>query len=89
MTMLQETETLNQLSRHAGEVLFGIFFLFIGLIGLLVAALRRDKNARILVWLALWSGTYGLRLMISSQFIGIIAPQWVQPYLTYIGPDHQ
>jgi len=58
--MMNGLENLGQLSIEVGEILFGSFFLLIGIISIGIALIRRGKDFKILVWLALWTGIYGI-----------------------------
>jgi len=46
--------------------------------------MRRDKSARILIWLGLWSGTYSIRLLIKSPAVTVHFPHMFQICFPYI-----
>ena len=46
-----------------------------------IAIIRRVEGTRILIWLAFWSGLYGLRLLILSPAVQL--PQYIQYILPY------
>lgn len=56
----------------------------IGLTTAGIAVIRRGKNVRILIGLALWSGMYGVRPLILSPAVRVNLPQWFQFYIPYI-----
>jgi len=67
--MQNEIGTVEQLGLQLGEIIFGTFFLFFGLASAAIALLRREKGSQILIWLAVWSGIYGIKLLISTSVI--------------------
>ncbi len=67
--MQTEIDTIGQLRLELGQVIFGTFFVIIGLFSGAIALLRREKGSQILIWLAVWSGIYGLKLLISTSVI--------------------
>lgn len=76
--MQNEMQNISQLSRQLGEITFGTFFLLVGLVSASIALLRRGKDIKILIWLAAWSGAYGIRLLIESPAVNIFLPQFIQ-----------
>ena len=48
------------------DIVWGTVFCFSGVVACALAAARRFTGARILVWLGVWSGLYGARLLWSS-----------------------
>ncbi len=76
--MQNEMQNISQLSQQLGEIIFGTFFLLVGLVSVSIALLRRGRDIRILIWLAAWSGAYGLRLLIESEAVNIFFPQFIQ-----------
>jgi phosphoserine phosphatase RsbU/P len=71
-------QNISQLNQQLGEIIFGTFFLLVGLVSASIALLRRGKDIKILVWLAAWSGAYGIRLLIESPAVIILFPQFIQ-----------
>jgi sigma-B regulation protein RsbU (phosphoserine phosphatase) len=69
---------------HVAEIIAGTFFLFISQSAFTVALIRRDKNVRILFWLGMWSGSYGLRLLMQSPLIISASPHWLQTVIPYV-----
>ncbi len=76
--MQNEMQNISQLSQQLGEIIFGTFFLLVGLVSASIALLRRGKDIKILIWLAAWSGAYGIRLLIESSAVIIFFPQFIQ-----------
>lgn len=81
--MMNGLENLGQLSIEVGEILFGSFFLLIGIISIGIALIRRGKDFKILVWLALWTGIYGIRLLIDSKLVLLLFPIYLIPYFKF------
>jgi phosphoserine phosphatase RsbU/P len=75
-------------SRFIGEVInliIGTSFINIGLVVLVVAAVRRrTAGARALFLLATWSAIYGLQRLNDCSFLIAILPHWVQVSVPYI-----
>ncbi len=76
--MQNEMQNIGQLSQQLGEIIFGTFFFLVGLVSASIALLRRGEDIKILIWLAAWSGAYGLRLLIESEAVNIYFPQFIQ-----------
>ena len=74
----------NQLNSHLGEIIFGTFFIVIALGAFTVSLIRRDRNARTLFWLGMWSGTYALRLIINCPPVNSSFPQWLYALVPWI-----
>ena len=82
--MPNEVQSIEQLSRQVGEIFFGTLFFLVGLIAAGIALIRRGRGVRILIWLALWSGLYGARMLITSPAIRPHFPQPLQIIFPYI-----
>lgn len=74
---------INQISIYVGEIFFGAIFLLIGLISAGIALIRRGRDLKILVWLALWTGVYGLRLLLESEAVRLLFPTYFLPYIKF------
>jgi phosphoserine phosphatase RsbU/P len=59
-------------------IMSGAVFLFIGLASCFLAAVRRRGGVRIFVWLGIWSGLWGARLLAESAAVVAASPHWVQ-----------
>ena len=59
-------------------IMSGAVFLFIGLASCCLAAVRRREGMRIFVWLGIWSGLWGARLLAESAAVVAALPHWVQ-----------
>jgi sigma-B regulation protein RsbU (phosphoserine phosphatase) len=59
-------------------ITFGAVFLFIGLASCFLGAVRRRGGLRIFVWLGIWSGAWGARLLAESPAVVAALPHWAQ-----------
>jgi sigma-B regulation protein RsbU (phosphoserine phosphatase) len=82
--MLDEQEIFNNLSNYLGEVVFGSLFLFIGIVICIISIIRRDKQELVLVWLSIWSGIYGIRILITSPLITSQLTDWLNLSIPYM-----
>lgn len=63
------------------SIMCGSVFLFVGLAACSFAAVRRRSQVRLFVWIGLWSGMYGGRLLLESPSFVAALPQWFQPHV--------
>lgn len=75
---------IEELSQQVGQIIFGTVFLLFGLTAASVTALRRGKSAWLLTWLGIWSGIYGVRVLISSSAVTRNFPDIVKPAVPYL-----
>ena len=68
---------------YVTEIISGTFFSVFGLGAFTAALIRHDKNPGVLFWLGLWSGSYGLRLLINCPLIETVSPHWLQVAFSY------
>lgn len=54
---------LTLLRTEIAYIVLGTLFLFFGLAALTIAAIRERREIRILIWLGIWSGAYGFKLV--------------------------
>jgi phosphoserine phosphatase RsbU/P len=69
------------------HVISGTIFLFMGLAACSVAALRPRSEARLFVWLGVWSAMYGASVLTRSQAVIAALPHSIQisvPYLKVV-----
>ncbi len=64
-----DQQTLLLLREQMGNIIMGTAFVLFGLGAATIAVIRRRSGVRILIWLAIWSGMYGVRLLI--RFLAI------------------
>jgi sigma-B regulation protein RsbU (phosphoserine phosphatase) len=72
---------MEKLSLEPWQIIFGTFFLIVGLLSASIALLRRGQDIKVLIWLAAWSGSFGIRALIETTSIKIILPQLLQNFI--------
>jgi len=80
-----QDQVLAMLRNQLVNIMSGAVFLFIGLASCSLAAVRRRGGVRIFVWLGIWSGFWGARLLAESAAVVAALPHWVQisvPFLS-------
>ena len=82
--MQNEIQIVAQIGHYVGEIIFGTVFLLVGLVAAAIAVMRRGTGFRILIWLAVWSGMYGARLLILSPPIRLHFPPSFQLAIPYL-----
>jgi sigma-B regulation protein RsbU (phosphoserine phosphatase) len=82
--MRTEEQSLELLSGQVGDIIMGTAFLLFGLAAAGIALIRRRSEVRILIWLAIWSGMYGARLLILSPAVITLFPQSLQIFRPYV-----
>jgi sigma-B regulation protein RsbU (phosphoserine phosphatase) len=65
-------------------VIVGTVFLFMGLAVCGIAAMRRRSGTRVLIWLGLWSATYGLRPLLKALVTLNLLPGWFRGSVLYV-----
>jgi sigma-B regulation protein RsbU (phosphoserine phosphatase) len=82
-----QDQVLAMLRGQLVGIMSGAVFLFIGLASCSLAAVRRRGGVRIFVWLGIWSGLWGARLLAESAAVVDALPHWVQisvPFLRIV-----
>ena len=82
--MPTDTQALELIRNQVGEIIFGTFFVLIGLIAGAIAVIRSGKGVKVIFWLAMWSGMYGIQLLIVSPAVSMFFPQLFQRFIPYI-----
>jgi sigma-B regulation protein RsbU (phosphoserine phosphatase) len=74
-------------ARSIGEVIFlitGTIFIVIGLVALVVAAIRRRASGwRAVLWLGIWSALYGIQRLNDCSFLVALLPRGMQVAVNY------
>ena len=65
--MTSDAQVAPLLRGAIAVIVAGAFFLFISLIALSIAVIRPRRSARLLVWLGVWSGMYGVQALLQSN----------------------
>jgi sigma-B regulation protein RsbU (phosphoserine phosphatase) len=66
------------------NIMCGSVFLFIGMAACAFAAIRRREQVRLFFWIGLWSGLYGVRLLLESPTCVAVLPRSVQAHVSVI-----
>ena len=82
--MPTDAQAIELLRNQVGEIIFGTFFVLIGVMAAAIAAIRRGKGIKVIFWLAMWSGMYGIGLLIVAPAIRVYFPQFFQRIIPYI-----
>jgi sigma-B regulation protein RsbU (phosphoserine phosphatase) len=72
---------MEKLSLELWQIIFGTFFLIVGLLSASIALLRRGQDIKVLIWLAAWSGSFGIRALIETTSVKTILPQFLQNFI--------
>jgi sigma-B regulation protein RsbU (phosphoserine phosphatase) len=67
-----------------GYIILGTIFLFFGLTACAIAAIRQRTGVRILLWLGIWSGMYGIRLLAQAPAVIAVLTHSVQISTPYV-----
>jgi phosphoserine phosphatase RsbU/P len=78
-----EDQVLTMLRGQLVEIVSGTVFLFIGLAACAIAAIRRWRGVRLLLWLGVWSATYGIGSLIRSNAVVSALPHSLQRLAPY------
>jgi sigma-B regulation protein RsbU (phosphoserine phosphatase) len=84
-TLLQDHLAMSR--DQLADIIFGTVFLFVGLSACGIAAMRRRSGARAVIWLGIWSATYGAARLTQSPAVLAVSPRWFQisaPYLNSV-----
>ncbi len=82
--MTPATETLAMLRGQMIEICTGVMFVMIGLVALAVAALRRRSGVRAIVWVGIWSLSYGVLSLVGVPLFVATLPRWLQIAVPYV-----
>jgi sigma-B regulation protein RsbU (phosphoserine phosphatase) len=83
--MTTQAEVVSLLGGEIARIMAGTFFLMLGLMALAIAVIRRRAGARVMVWLSLWSGMFGLNELASLRSTAAVLPASMQAMLPTVG----
>ena len=76
---------LNGMVRgELANIMCGSVFLFVGVAACAFSAIRRREQVRLFFFIGLWSGLYGLRLLLESPTFVAVLPRFVQAHVSLI-----
>lgn len=67
------------------NIMCGSVFVFVGVVACAFAAIRRREQVRLFFYIGLWSGLYGVRLLLESPAFAAALPRSVQAHVSLIG----
>lgn len=71
-------QSLVLLREQLAYIILGTVFLFFGLTACAIAAIRQRTGGRVLVWLGIWSGSYGTSLLARMPVVIAVLPHILQ-----------
>lgn len=75
--MTPESQSASVLSGELGNIIAGSFFVFVGLLAIAIAVIRRRGGVRMLVWTGIWSILFASNMLAQSPAIGVFLPPWL------------
>ncbi len=79
-----EGQVLAMLRGQLEHIISGTIFIFIGLAACSIAAIRRRSEARLFIWLGIWSAMYGASLLAQSRAVVAALPHSIQLSVPYV-----
>jgi phosphoserine phosphatase RsbU/P len=76
--------SLSLLRSQLASIILGTVFLFFGLTACVIAAIRQRMEVRVLIWLGIWSGMYGTRLLAETPAVLAVLPRLLQSGAAYV-----
>jgi phosphoserine phosphatase RsbU/P len=77
--MTSEMQVASLLREEVPNLIASSFFLFTGVMALLIAAVRHSRGVRILIWIGLWSAAYGGRDLAGLPVLISMLPPAFEP----------
>jgi sigma-B regulation protein RsbU (phosphoserine phosphatase) len=79
-----DSQTRAQFLTDVIYLIGGTIFVVIGLVALIVAAIRRRASGwRAVLWLGIWSAAYGSQRLNACSFLVALLPHWLQVGVVY------
>ena len=79
-----QDQVLAILRSQVFNIIVGTVFLFAGLAACAIVAIRRSRGDRTLLWLGIWSATYGARPLANSLATLGLMPNWFVVFRPYV-----
>src|ERR1700733_5682797 len=79
-----EVQALATLRGQLTDIMFGAVFLFIGLAACAIAAIRRRRGVRLVIWLGIWSAMYGTGHLFRSPRVAAALAPLLQTSFPYV-----
>ncbi len=78
-----EVQSLTISRVELAYIALGTVFVFFGFASCAVAAIRRRREASVLIWLGLWSAIYGATLLLRTAAFVEALPDWLRSYAPF------
>jgi sigma-B regulation protein RsbU (phosphoserine phosphatase) len=75
---------LETLRGQVTDIVLGTIFLSIGVTACAIAAIRWRRGVRILVWWGIWSGMYGLQILVQTPAVLTVLPHALRTVTPYV-----
>src|ERR1019366_3962974 len=75
---------LEMLRAQVVNIVLGTIFLSIGATACAIAAIRWRRGVRILVWLGIWSGMYGVQTLVQAPVVVAVLPHALKSATPYV-----
>lgn len=75
---------LDTLRGELVDIVIGTIFLSIGATACAIAAIRWGRGVRILVWLGIWSGMYGIQTLVQVPVLVAVLPHALKSAMPYV-----
>ena len=79
-----QDQVVAMLREQLANIIFGSIFLFGGFAACGIAGMHRRRGVRALIWLGIWSATYGTALLTQSPAVLAASPRWLQISFPYV-----
>src|SRR5215475_14221193 len=79
-----QDQVLAMLRSQVADIISGTVFVFLGLIACGIAAMRRRSGVRALIWLGIWSATYGAMRLTQLPAVLAVSPRWLRVGAPYV-----
>ncbi len=79
-----EDQVLAMLRDQIEHIILGVIFLFIGLAACSIAGTRRRSEARLFIWLGIWSAMFGASVLTRSPAVVAALPHPIQTSVPYV-----
>ena len=77
MTETTRIEVTELLRSQLPDIVAGIFFILTAFVAFAIAGVRRRAGVRLLVWLGVWTGIFGINVLLHTELIReLLSPSW-------------
>ncbi|HXZ81599.1 MAG TPA: PP2C family protein-serine/threonine phosphatase [Terriglobales bacterium] len=76
-----QTQVAELLRDQLPRIIAGTFFVLAALVAFAIASIRRASGVKFLVWLAVWTGIFGINELLVIPAVGDLLPPWLRAFL--------